>query len=81
VRYAFAALGMRRIGRTHSAGNDASQRIANKLGFSFEGIERNANPLPGGKWADRYCYARFDVADLPPLRVEWPGNSARHGSG
>ena len=28
VRYAFGALGMRRIGLTHSAGNEASRRIA-----------------------------------------------------
>jgi len=72
VRYAFAALGMRRIGLTHSAGNDASRRIAERLGFSFEGIQRGANILPGGKYADRYCYARFDVAGLPDLEVQWP---------
>lgn len=73
VRYAFGALGMRRIGLTHSAGNDASRRIAEKLGFSFEGIQRGANILPGGKNADRLCYARLDVAGLPDLEVQWPG--------
>ena len=71
VRYAFGALGMRRIGLTHSAGNGASRRIAERLGFSFEGIQRGANILPGGKYADRYCYARFDVAGLPGLEVQW----------
>jgi ribosomal-protein-serine acetyltransferase len=71
VRYAFGALGMRRIGLTHSLGNEASRRIAEKLGFSFEGIQRGANILPGGKSADRCCYARFDVAGLPDLDVEW----------
>ena len=71
VRYAFGALGMRRIGLTHSAGNEASRRIAEKLGFSFEGVQRGANILPGGKYADRYCYARFDVAGLPDLDVRW----------
>lgn len=73
VRYAFGALDMRRIGLTHSSGNEASRRIAEKLGFSFEGIQRNANVLPGGKNADRYCYARFDVAGMPDLQVDWPG--------
>ena len=42
-----------------------------KLGFSFEGIHRGANVLPGGKYADRHCYARFDLAGLPDLEVEW----------
>lgn len=71
VRYAFGALGMRRIGLTHSAGNEASRRIADKLGFSLEGVQRGANMLPGGKYADRYCYARFDVAGLSDLDVRW----------
>jgi RimJ/RimL family protein N-acetyltransferase len=75
VRYAFGALGMWRIGLTHSGGNEASRRIAERLGFSFEGIQRGANILPGGKHADRYCYARFDVAGLPDLEVQWQGES------
>jgi RimJ/RimL family protein N-acetyltransferase len=75
VRYAFGALGMLRIGLTHSGGNEASRRIAERLGFSFEGIQRGANILPGGKYVDRYCYARFDVAGLPDLEVQWQGES------
>jgi RimJ/RimL family protein N-acetyltransferase len=71
LRYAFGALGMRRIGLTHSGGNETSRRIAEKLGFMFEGVQRGANILPGGKNADRYCYARFDVAGLPDLEVKW----------
>jgi RimJ/RimL family protein N-acetyltransferase len=71
VRYAFGALGMRRIGLTHSAGNEPSRRIAERLGFSFEGIQKGANVLPGGNYADRYCYARFDAAGLPELEVRW----------
>jgi Acetyltransferase (GNAT) domain len=71
LRYAFGALGMRRIGLTHSGGNEASRRIGQKLGFMFEGVQRGANILPGGKNADRYCYARFDVAGLPDLEVKW----------
>jgi RimJ/RimL family protein N-acetyltransferase len=62
---------MRRVGLTHSAGNDASRRIAQKLGFSFEGIQKGANILPGGKDEDRHCYARFHVAGLPELAVRW----------
>lgn len=71
LRYAFGALGMHRVGLTHSSGNEPSRRIAEKLGFNFEGIQRKANMLPSGKCADRYCYARFDLADLPHLEVSW----------
>lgn len=71
VRYAFGALGMRRIGLTHSAGNEASRRIAERLGFSFEGVQKGANVLPGGKSADTCCYARFDLTGLPNLETHW----------
>jgi RimJ/RimL family protein N-acetyltransferase len=71
LRYGFGALGMRRIGLTHSEGNEPSRKIANKLGFSLEGVRKGANVLPGGRCADRYCYARFDPAGLPELDVHW----------
>lgn len=77
VRYAFRALGMRRVGLTHSGGNEASRRIAERLGFSFEGILKGANVLPGGQYADRYCYARYDGAGLPDLLVQWPTEQTR----
>ena len=64
VRYAFGVLGMQRVGLTHSSGNEPSRRIAERLGFALEGIQRRANLLPGAKAVDRYCYARFDVTGL-----------------
>lgn len=74
LRYAFGALGMERVGLTHSSANEPSRRVAERLGFRFEGIQRRANLLPGGKSADKYCYARFDVAGLPDLEVRWGGD-------
>jgi ribosomal-protein-serine acetyltransferase len=71
LRYAFGALGMRRVGITHSSGNEASRRVVEKLGFAPEGIQRAANLLPGGRIADRHLYARFDTTGLPPLDVQW----------
>jgi hypothetical protein len=73
VCYAFGALGMQRVGFTHSLGNEPSRRIAERLGFALEGIQQKANLLPGGKAVDRYCYARFDVTGLPELEVTWKG--------
>jgi ribosomal-protein-serine acetyltransferase len=71
VRYAFEALGMGRVGYTHSEGNEASRRIAVKLGFVHERVQRTGNSLPGGLWADRHCYVRLGTEGLPPLDVHW----------
>ena len=71
LRYAFEALGMRRVGITHSSGNEASRRVAQKLNFTPEGIIPAANLLPEGKVADRHCYSRFHATGLPPLQVKW----------
>ncbi len=71
LRYAFDALGMRRVGLTHSRGNEASRRIAEKLGFRLQTIEPRGNVLPEGRTADRFCYARFDTEGLPQLDVHW----------
>ncbi len=79
VRYAFGVLGMRRVGLTHSSGNEASRRIAEKLGFTLEGVQRNAALLPGGRIADRLLYARFDTDGLPAMELSW-GASGSDGS-
>jgi RimJ/RimL family protein N-acetyltransferase len=71
VRYAFGALGMARVGLTHSGGNEASRKIAERLGFSLEGVQGKASFLPGAGLTDRYCYARFDRKGLPELDVSW----------
>ena len=71
LRYAFGELGMRRVGLTHSDGNESSRRIAEKLGFAHVGVERAAKPLPGGLTADRFCYTRFGAEGLPPLDMHW----------
>jgi RimJ/RimL family protein N-acetyltransferase len=71
LRYAFGPLGMRRVGITHSGGNEASRRVVEKLGFTPEEVQPRANPLPGGRVADRYVYARLNTDGLPPLEVTW----------
>jgi RimJ/RimL family protein N-acetyltransferase len=78
LRFAFGPLAMRRVGLTHSAGNEASRRIAQRLGFSLEGIQQAANLLPGGRFADRYCYARLDTENLPALDVHWGEPAQSH---
>jgi RimJ/RimL family protein N-acetyltransferase len=77
VRYAFGALGMRRVGIAHAAGNEASRRVIEKLGFAPEGVMRGAMLLPGGRIVDRVGYARLDMAGLPELDVRWGGDEGR----
>ncbi len=71
LRYAFGALGMRRVGITHAGGNEASRRVIEKLSFTPEGILREAMMLPGVRFADAHCYARFNMTGLPPLHAQW----------
>jgi len=71
LRYAFAALSMRRVHITHSQGNIASRRIVQKLGFTPECVLPDGNLLPGGRVADKHCYSRSNPAGLPPLHVQW----------
>ncbi len=75
LRFAFGALAMHRVGISHGAGNEASRRIIEKLGFSPEGIERSAMLLPNGLLVDHHLYSRLNAANLPPLEVRW-GTSA-----
>jgi RimJ/RimL family protein N-acetyltransferase len=71
VRYTFGALGMRSMGITHSAGNEASRCVIEKLGFTPDRVEPMGNRLPGGRFANRHCSARVDTHGLPPLDVQW----------
>ncbi len=78
LRFAFGALGMRRVGLSHTEGNERSRRVAEKLGFLPEGLQRAISLLPGARVADKRLYARFDTAGLPDLEVHW-GAAAIHG--
>jgi RimJ/RimL family protein N-acetyltransferase len=51
ARHAFG-LGLTRIELLAAVGNVASQRVAERAGFTREGVLREARPLPGGKKAD-----------------------------
>jgi RimJ/RimL family protein N-acetyltransferase len=76
LRYAFDALGMHRVGITHSYGNEASRKVVEGLGFAPEGVQRSANRLPAGRFADKHLYARFNVAGLPSLDVSWGSSNS-----
>lgn len=76
LRFAFGPLRMQRVGLTHTEGNERSRRVAEKLGFTPEGLQRSISLLPGGRVADKRLYARFNTTGLPPLEVQWGSPSA-----
>ncbi len=86
LRYAFGALGMQRVGLTHSSGNEPSRRIAERLGFDLEGIQRRANMLPWWKLSRpvllcpfRRCWPTLLRCELerPLRRVLFPHRASR----
>lgn len=71
IRYAFNAMGAKRVVIGHAEGNEASRRVIEKLGFSFESRRIKAIVLPDGSIVDSFGYVRLDAEGLPPLDVTW----------
>jgi RimJ/RimL family protein N-acetyltransferase len=69
VRHAFAAtadggLGLRRLLLAHASGNGASRKVAVRNGFAPTGVERSAERLGDGTYADLHWYDLL-ATDLP----------------
>lgn len=73
ARYAFAALGARRVSIHCNASNAASRAVAERLGFPLEGILRNHDVVAAPEIAcrDHAIYARTSPDGLPPLDASW----------
>lgn len=71
IRYAFNAMGAKRVTIGHAEGNEASRRVIEKLGFSLECRRAKATVLPDGSLVDSFEYVRLDAEGLPPLDVTW----------
>jgi RimJ/RimL family protein N-acetyltransferase len=65
ARWGFGALGLHRITLHHAVENVASCAVAQRCGFTVEGVARAAAPDPAGGWFDMECHARL-AADPPP---------------
>lgn len=65
--WAFSQVGLHRVELTHATDNEVSCRIAEKLGFTFEGVMRQqALHLDG--WHDMHLHSLLDSDGLqPPL--------------
>jgi RimJ/RimL family protein N-acetyltransferase len=71
IRYAFNALSATKVRICHSAGNHASARVIEKLGFEKEGVFKRDARLNDGTVTDHHWYARFNDKNLPELNVRW----------
>lgn len=57
LRFAFSELGMNRVQIKCATANEKSKNIPKRLGFSFEGIERDGELLSDGKFTDIEVYS------------------------
>lgn len=57
LRFAFDSLGMNRVQIKCATGNEKSKNIPKRLGFVFEGIERDGELLSDGKFTDIEVYS------------------------
>lgn len=64
TRWAIDELGLHRVRLTHSTGNPASCRVAEKAGFSYEGTMRGAL-LHADGWHDEHLHARVQGDPWP----------------
>jgi len=71
TRFAFNALGARKVVITHAEGNDPSAAVIHRLGYEPEATIRYGSTLPNGDVVNQYSYARFDTHGLPELDVRW----------
>lgn len=71
IRYAFNALGARRVVIGHAEGNEKSRAVIQRLGMTLESHRKLAHALPGEKVVDDFRYVRLDTEGLPALDVEW----------
>lgn len=71
IRYAFDALKAKRVRIAHSAGNHASQRVIEKLGFQHESTAVKGNLLPDDTYVDEHAYAMLSPDPLPSLDIRW----------
>ena len=70
IDYGFKKLRLYRIQTSHAAGNKASGRVINKLGFKFEGLLRKHVVSGLGKRLDSVTYSILKP-EYPKLKKKW----------
>ena len=67
IKLAFEELDINRIQIKCAVGNTPSNNIPKKLGFKFEGIEREGELFPDGSFKDLEIYSLLKKADISTL--------------
>jgi ribosomal-protein-serine acetyltransferase len=72
TQYALKQLQVKRIAITCDPDNLKSKNIPEKLGYTLEGKLKNHRKKPSnGGIGDTLIYAKYDLENLPLLRVNW----------
>ncbi|MEV0268275.1 GNAT family N-acetyltransferase [Hamadaea sp. NPDC050747] len=64
IAWCFGEVGLHRLQLSHSTANEASCRVAAKLGFAVEGTQRQAGRHADG-WHDMHVHARLRDDPMP----------------
>ena len=65
TRFAFDALGLNRVSLLHAVENEASHRLAERVGYRQEGVHRQSYRTGDGVLRDEHSHARL-ASDPPP---------------
>jgi RimJ/RimL family protein N-acetyltransferase len=76
-RFAFDQLGARRVEVRMDANNERSRRVAERAGFTFEGVLRGDSLTPQGAMRDTRIYARVQGIEEPARPISAAGGGAR----
>ncbi len=72
TQYAFKQMKVKRLSITCDVNNVRSQKLAERLGFMLEGkLKANRKEPLTAKISDTLVYAKYELAGLPDLAVNW----------
>ena len=69
--YAFGQLNVKRIAITCAEENFRSRKLAERLGYTFEGKLRYHRLTVTGELSSTLIFARYDISGLPELHATW----------
>lgn len=73
TKYAFEALGAKKVSTFHADGNIGSQRVIEKTGFEKEGVLRKCHNLWDRGVVDEHHYGLLSPKRLPDIKIQYGG--------
>ncbi len=71
VHYAFKVLEAHRVSIFYDEGNEASQRVIEKVGYEKEGVFKQASKMNNGDFVDRHSYGLLSLDKVPEMDIKW----------